>query len=437
MAWKFLSSKLQSLTKTRRRLILVSVGATLAVGLLLLNLATGEKHITHKLEHLYSIHDAQFAQTMGNMPGPAIIGGNRFKALQNGDEIFPAMLGAIRGAKKTITFETYIFWSGNTGQEFAKALAERARHGVKVHVLVDWVGSGKMDRNAVELMEHAGVQLKHYHPLRWYNARRMNNRTHRKLLIVDGRIGFTGGVGIADQWRGHAENPDHWRDSHFQAEGPVVAQMQSVFMDNWIKVAGEVLHGPDYFPMLKPVGEAKAQMFSSSPSGGAGSMELMYLLVINAASRSIYLASTYFVPDELTRQALAAAAKRGVKVQIITPGKHMDSETTRRASRARWGELLEAGVEIYEYKPTMFHSKMLIADELFVSVGSTNFDPRSFSLNDEANLNIYDAKFAHQQIVTFHKDLAHADRMTLAQWHHRPVLEKVWENVAAQAGSAL
>jgi cardiolipin synthase len=432
-----MKAKLQSSKKARRYLILASVGATLAVGLLLLNLATGEKRVTHKLEHLYSVHDPQFAQTMGNMPGPAIIGGNRFKALQNGDEIFPAMLAAIRGAQKTITIETYIFWSGDTGRQFSEALAERAHSGVKVHLLLDWLGSAKIDRDAVEVMKEAGVQVKRYHPVRWYNARRMNNRTHRKLLIVDGRIGFTGGVGIADQWRGHAQDPDHWRDSHFQAEGPVVAQMQSVFMDNWIKVAGEVLHGPDYFPMLQPVGEARAQMFSSSPSGGSGSMLLMYLLVINAAEKSIHLASAYFIPDELTRKALVAAARRGVKVQIITPGEHMDSETARRASRARWGDLLEAGVEIYEYQPTMFHCKTLVADEMFVSVGSTNFDPRSFGLNDEANLNVYDADFARQQIATFREDLAHAKRMTLEQWQDRPLLEKLWEGLATQVGPAL
>ena len=232
----------------------------------------------------------------------------------------------------------------------------------------------------------------------------MNNRTHRKVLVVDGKVGFTGGVGIADAWSGHAQDPDHWRDTHFRAEGPVVAQMQAVFMDNWIKVTGEVLHGAEYFPPLRNAARAAAQMFSSSPEGGSESMQLMYLLAITAAAKSIHLSSAYFVPDDLSLKALVAAARRGVRVQIITPGEHMDAETVRKASRARWGELLEAGVEIFEYQPTMYHCKVMIVDGLWLSVGSTNFDSRSFSLNDEANLNISTRPLPSRQIAIFQQD---------------------------------
>ena len=255
--------------------------------------------------------------------------------------------------------------------------------------------------------------------------------------IVDGKVGFTGGVGIAPQWTGRAQDPAHWRDTHFQVEGPAVAQMQSVFIDNWIKVTGDVLHGPDYFPALAPAGPAFAQMFSSSPSGGSESMQLMYLLAITAASRSIDLSAAYFVPDELTLQALTEALKRGVKLRIVVPGEHIDSDAVRNASRATWGPLLKAGATIAEYEPTMYHCKLMIVDGLLTSVGSTNFDNRSFRLNDEATLNIVDRAFASAQTTTFEADLALARPVTHAQWLARPVSERFGEWLASVMGTQL
>ncbi len=409
----------------------IAVGVTLAVGLAVLMLKTGEKKIGQPIARLYDAAYPQIGRAMGVLLGPPNIEGNRFEVLLNGDEIFPSMLAAIRGAQKTITFESYIYWSGSIGREFAEALSERARAGVKVHVLLDWLGSSKLDAAQVTTMEGAGVVVRKFHEPAWYRLTRMNNRTHRKVLVVDGKVGFTGGVGIADAWVGHAQDPDHWRDTHFRAEGPVVAQMQAVFMDNWIKVSGEVLHGAEYFPPLAKRGEAKAQMFSSSPEGGSESMQLMYLLAITAAVKSIHLSSAYFVPDDLSLKALVAAAKRGVRVQIIAPGEHMDAETVRKASRARWGDLLEAGVEIFEYQPTMYHCKVMVVDGLWLSVGSTNFDSRSFSLNDEANLNISDAEFAGRQIAIFQQDVLHSKAITLADWRGRPLVEKLIEHSAA------
>ena len=414
--------------------VLISVLGTVLVVFFAQNLTTGEKKVKEKLEHRYGIRDAQFQRTMGVMLGPVILPGNRFATLLNGDEIFPSMLQAIKGAQKTITFETYIYWSGDIGKAFADALSQRARAGVKVHVLLDWLGSSKMDQALLAEMRDAGVQLRRYHEPRWYNLDKLNNRTHRKELIVDGRIGFTGGVGIAPEWTGHAQDPQHWRDSHFRAEGPVVAQMQAVFGDNWSKLTGEVLDGVDYFPALSAVGDGAGQMFASSPSGGSESMQLMYLLMITAAEHSIDLSSSYFVPDELSRDTLVAALRRGVRVRIITPGPHIDSETVRRASRALWGDLLEAGAEIYEYQPTMFHCKVLVADGLVASVGSTNFDERSFRLNDEASLNVYDATFAAHQVEVFERDLKSSRRISVAEWRDRPLVEKVWEHAAALLG---
>ena len=397
----------------------------------------GEKVVEHPIPRLYGTEDPQFSRTMGTLLGPGILDGNQVDELLNGDEIFPAMLQAIRSAKNTITFETFIYWSGSIGSEFTNALAERARAGVKVHVLLDWIGSNKMDASQLSLMEQAGVQVRKYHKPDWYQLGRLNNRTHRKLLVVDGQIGFTGGVGIADQWTGHAQGPEHWRDSHYRVQGPVVAQMQAVFMDNWIKVSGDVLHGPEYFPPLQPVGTGKAHVFSSSPSGGSESMRLMYLLAIAAANRSIHLSTPYFIPDALAIQALTTAAKRGVTVQIITVGNHVDSETVRRASRARWGDLLEAGVEIHEYLPTMYHCKIMIVDGFWTTVGSTNFDPRSFGLNDEANVNYYDQDFARRQIKIFQEDLARSRQVTFEEWKNRPFVEKIWEHAASLLGSQL
>jgi cardiolipin synthase len=302
---------------------------------------------------------------------------------------------------------------------------------VAVHVLIDWVGSQRMEPHLLETMVAAGVQVQRYHPLRWYTLNRVNNRTHRKLMVVDGRVGFTGGVGIADQWEGHAQDPDHWRDSHFRVEGPAVAQMQAAFMDNWIKTRGEVLQGEAYFPPLEAHGDSPAQVFVSSPTGGGDSMMLMYLMAISAARRSIDLSAAYFVPDGLTRRALRDALRRGVRLRIIVPGEHIDTDVVRRASRAGWGELLAAGAEIREFQPTMFHCKMLVVDGHLVSVGSTNFDNRSFRLNDEANLNVYDREFAARMTEVFEQDLARSRRITHRSWLQRPWREKLLEHAAS------
>ena len=374
---------------------------------------------------------------LGLLLGPPMLDGNRVDVLLNGEEIFPSMLQAIRGARRTITFETYIYWSGSIGREFADALVERARAGVKVHVLLDWIGSVKMEDALLDELRAGGVELERYHRPHWYHLSRLNNRTHRKLLVVDGRIGFTGGVGIADQWAGSAQDPDHWRDSHYRLEGPAVAQMQAAFLDNWIKTTGKVLQGADYFPALEPRGEAIAQVFTSSPSGGGDSMQLMYLLSITAAEHTIDLSASYFVPDDLTRKALLAALGRGVRLRIIVPGKHIDELLVRQASRADWGELLQAGAQIHEYQPTMFHCKLMIVDSQLVSVGSTNFDNRSFRLNDEANLNIYDRGWAERLEDVFEADLARSRKITLEDWKHRPLQQKMVERFSALLSSQL
>ena len=424
--------------KSRTFWVVIAVALATAVALLLaLNFSAGEKKINQQLPKLYSASDPQFMRAMGGLLGPGIVGGNQVQELLNGDQIFPSMLQAIRSATKTITFETYIYWSGNIGSQFADALAERAQAGVKVHVLMDWVGSGKMEDTLLKKMESAGVDVRKFHKPAWYNMARLNNRTHRKLLVVDGAVGFTGGVGIAPTWEGAAQDADHWRDSHFRVTGPVVSQMQATFMDNWIKVSGQVLHGEPYFPTLEAAGTSLAQMFFSSPSSGSDNMALMYHLALTSAEKTVDLSMAYFVPDDLSQQILMAAVKRGVRVRLITPGPITDTQTVRSASRQTWGPLLAAGAEIYEFLPTMYHCKVMIVDNFMVSVGSTNFDSRSFRLNDEANLNVYDIAMAARQSAIFEDDLKRSRRVTYVEWTNRPLEEKAKDWITSLLSSQL
>ena len=418
-------------------IILITAVVTWLISLFVRSLRAEEHQVDHEIEPLYSVEDSSFRRALGHLLGPAIVPGNKVDPLFNGDEIFPAMLAAIREARTTINFETFIYWAGEIAQELTETLSERARAGVKVHVLLDWFGSKRMDEDLIQQMRDAGVEVERYHPIRWYNLDRINNRTHRKLLIVDGRIGFTGGVGIADEWLGHAQDPDHWRDTHFRVEGPVVAQMQAAFTDNWMKTRSRVLHGDEYFPPLEEAGDCDAQMFKSSWNEGSQSARLMFLLSIASARRTLHISSSYFVPDDLSVETLIEAKRRGVRVEILVPGKYIDTQVTRRASRARWGMLLEEGIEIWEYQPTMIHCKVMVVDGLWSSVGSTNFDNRSFRLNDEANLNVLSSDFAQRQIQTFEEDKARARQVHLETWRRRPLREKLIEHAAALLRSQL
>jgi cardiolipin synthase len=311
---------------------------------------------------------------------------------------------------------------------------------VHVHVLIDAVGGSRIDSAYIEDLRQAGAQVVFYHALKWFDigsAARINNRTHRKLLVLDGTVAFTGGVGIADEWQGQAQDAEHWRDTHYRVEGPVVGQLQAAFMDTWMQETGEVLHDGSYFPALKDTGTIFAQFFMSSYRGGSESMHLMYLLSIAGARRSIRLCSPYFIPEPQTIGTLLEARKRGVRIQIILPGPVMDEEIVRKASRSRWGELLAAGVEIYEYQPTMFHCKLMIVDEFWTSVGSSNLDNRSFSLNDEANLNVLDAAFAAQQARMFEADLTHCRPITYEAWSGRSAGDKIQDAAASLMGPQL
>lgn len=414
----------------------LAVALTVVAVLLALNASLGNKSIDAAFELAQPAGSEGFARTMSLLLDAPVVEHNDVRLLRNGAEFFPAMLREIAGAKRSITLETYIYWSGDTGRAFAEALAERARAGVAIRVLLDWFGTD-LDAARIAQMRTAGVAVRRYNPPRWDNLGRLNNRTHRKLLIVDGRVGFTGGAGIADRWSGDAADPAHWRDDFFRVEGPVVARMQAAFLDNWAEVTGEVIDDASLFPPLASAGSMPAQVFMAAPGGGSASMQLMYLAAIASARHSIRLSMAYFVPDEVALHMLAAAARRGVRVQIILPGTHIDYQFVRRASRARWGPLLDAGVELYEYQGTMYHCKAIVVDDAFASVGSTNFDNRSFVINDEVNLNVYDAHFASALRASFEQDLARTRRVSAEAWHARDFTDRALDRLAVLFRSQL
>ncbi|WP_135468129.1 phospholipase D-like domain-containing protein [Crenalkalicoccus roseus] len=399
--------------------------ASVVATLLVLNILPARRDLQYLLDHRHGAAEEAFRRQMSGVLSAAILEGNRVETLVNGDRIFPAMLGAIGAASDSINFETYVYWSGEIAGRFAEALAERARAGVAVRVLLDWQGSVPMDRDLLALMREAGADVRRFRRPRWYTLDRMNNRTHRKLLIVDGAVGFTGGVGIADKWLGDARHEGEWRENHYRITGPVVAQLQAAFIENWLEAVGRLPAEASQFPPLGPVGDSPAHVMKSAPLGGSTAMHLMFMMAIAAAERHIRIGMPYFVPDDLSIRHLVAARARGVEVDVIVPGEHMDKEFVRRASRHFWGAMLEAGVRIHEYQPTMYHLKLLVVDEAWASVGSVNFDERSFRLNDEANLNVYDPAFVREQIALFEQDLARSRRITLEEWRNRGWRKKV------------
>ncbi len=313
---------------------------------------------------------------------------------------------------------------------FAEALAERARAGVHIKIILDTVGSRTMSGTLIEFMTRNGIDIEWYHPLRWYTVSRFNHRTHRKLLIIDGHVGFSGGAGIADNWLGDADSKEHWRDTMVRVEGPMVTQMQSAFMDNWIKSRGELLTGLDYFPTIEPAGNHITQVIKSSPSEGSSTVKLLYIISVVSATKSICISNAYFLPDRDTLRALEGAVRRGVDVRVIVPGEFADVPFARQASRWHYDMLLRHGIRMFEYQPTMMHAKTMVVDGLWTTIGSSNFDDRSFRLNDEVNVNVYDAGIASQMEAMFYDDLEQSQEITLRKWFRRSWVDKLKETVA-------
>jgi len=352
------------------------------------------------------------------------------EVLTDGRDYYPAELAAIRAATMSITMEGYIIEDGEVQAQFFEALSERARAGVKVHLVADAVGSIKLSNGEVAKLQNAGGRFAWYMPLRWYTWHRINYRAHRELLIVDGRIGFIGGSGWADHWiKPTGGDARAWRDTMVRVEGPIVTHLQSAFSENWLEASGEVLNGKEFFPFESSSVKSKAMVVRSSPSYGRGtSVRVLFQSLMAAAQKRIHITTPYFLPDNSVRDELIRAIKeRGVEVKIITPGPGTDHLLTRRSSRRLFGPLLEAGAQIYEYDPAMIHAKVLLVDDLWSVVGSTNIDPRSFQLNDEVNLAMPDTGLAARLEADFREDLAHAKPVDYEEWRKRGVAERIHE----------
>lgn len=381
--------------------------------------------------------DPAFVAAMGPLLGADFSGGNSVETLINGDNFFPPMLEAIREAKKSITLETYIWTSGKICDRFIEALGERARAGVKVHVLLDGMGTLKFKDEDRQRLIDAGVKVFKYGREHWYEIKpNINHRTHRKILVIDGKIGFTGGMCVDDAWLGNAESRDHWRETQVRVEGPAVRQMQAAFVTNWLQTGGALLLGEDYFPEFAREGRMAAMCFKSGPGEGAEAARISYLLAIASARKSIDIEHAYFIPDDLAIQMLLEARQRGVRVRVIIPEKN-DSKIGRAAARSRWGELLASGVEFYQYLPAMLHSKTMSVDDFFVTVGSVNFDNRSFSINDEVALNVLNSEVARDHREMFEADLKNSKPLTLEEFASRPFYIKWADRVCGLVRSQL
>ncbi len=358
------------------------------------------------------VRSAEFAALMSHTARASWIGGNHVTTLENGNGYFPPMLEAIQNAKKTITFETFVYKQGRVGREFSVAFAEAARRGVKVHLLLDANGSRWVDKNDIALMKSEGVEFHLYRQFNLLKPGAYNYRTHRKIMVVDGSVAYTGGAGYTDVWIGNAHTHKHWRDTQYEIRGPVVRQLQEGFMENWKEVTGQSLTGPTYFPPLKPVGHMNAQFSLGAPEDRGDTLGSSFLLAINAARKSILIEHAYFIPHRDLLDALLRALERGVRVEIIVCGEHTDFAVCRLAQRPALLKLHRAGAEISEYATTMMHGKLLVVDDYFSAVGSANFDDRSFFLNDEANLHLLDTKFAQDQRAMFERDKKQSVRLT-------------------------
>jgi len=406
-------------------LISVAAGYALAVSLAKSSAPT---KTDFAIPHGFTVGDPTFLPSA--LPGPTMTSGNRLELLENGDAVFPAMLAAIASARKTVNFEAYIFWSDEVGTRFRDAFAERALHGVAVRVLLDAIGSPRTHLKAsdVALMRRAGCKVEFFHSTKPWTVWVFNHRNHRRVLVVDGTAGFTGGVGFANEWRGNADSPEHWRDTQVRVEGPAVRGLQRAFQENWSEVTGEALVGDEFFPALPTPGTSSAAVVPSSPLAAMSGAGRVYAISLAAASKEIWIANSYFVPNEDTAGLLEAAVKRGVDVRVIVPSDaHNDVPVTKAAGRTSYGRLLEGGVKIYEYEPTMFHLKTMVVDGIFSTVGSANFDDRSFHLNEEINLFVYDTAFAGLMKERYARDVLRCHPYTHAMWKGRSLKKRVTE----------
>jgi cardiolipin synthase len=379
-----------------------------------------------------SFDDAASFPTIEALTDAPIVGGNKLEILQNGDGTFPLMLRDIQNAKSTITFAQYLVKGGVLAAEFARSFAERCQAGIKVYILFDSQGSSDAPDDLAATMRKPGCELEYFRRIQApqvvlpWKLLEYNYRNHRRILVVDGRIGFTGGYALTDDWLGDGVTPDHWRDTNVRIEGPAVRYLQAAFTDSWLETTGDLLGGEGIFPRLDSHGRTALQLVKSSPVGGSFQNYILYLLAIAWAKKSILITNPYFIPDDHMIAALLKATARGVRVVVLVPATS-DFKITYRASRRHYGEMLLGGIEIFEYAPALLHSKTMVVDDVWATVGSTNFDNRSFALNEELNVGVYDRDVAQKMAQIFAADLKRSRKVTYEQWQARPLKEKFFE----------
>ena len=405
----------------RAFVILLVAAAVVALGLLF-----AQDQVTLQMRSAVSADDSRHAEYVAALVGTELSHGNAFDVLTNGDQMFPPMLEAIDKARRRISFETYIFDEGEVARRFTEALERAARRGVTVNIVVDAVGAGTAAKEHFERLRQAGCRVAQFNVPAWYSLEEINYRTHRKILVVDGETAFTGGAGIADHWLGNADSKEHWRDTQVRVRGPVVRMMEAAFYENFLEADGTT--PPVLDPAPPPVGDqGQALVVRSSPSGGSNDLKRLYLLALAAARRSLDITTPYFVTDESTLWSLEDAVRRGVKIRVLMEGDLTDAMPVKYASRHMYDRLLQQGVELYEYQPTMMHTKTLMVDGTWSIFGSANFDNRSLELNDEMNLAVNSHSLARRFLDDFETDLKASRRITLEEWRRRPLLAKMRE----------
>lgn len=419
--------------KPRRVLEISYATAFLATGVILLLLLLLWSTQRERESHVRVPDLARFEEALpsiASLTGSPIVPGNRVEVLQNGDGFFPVLFDDIARARQTIHLETYVWWEGEVCRRLADALAAKAGQGVEVRLTLDAAGSSKGDDELFERMEKAGVKISFYHPFEIQDLGLLNNRTHRKLAVLDGRVAHVFGHGIAQEWTGDGQDAEHWRDTGVRIEGPVVNSIQAVFAENWVEQTAEVLVGEKYFPRLPAEGTVRAHVTASSPQGGVSRLELLYKLAIATAQKELLIQNPYFIPDGELVGLLENAVRRGVKVRVMIPGQVTDSSIVRHAGHRRFEELLEHGVEIYEYQRTLNHQKVMIIDGIWSHVGSTNLDDRSLDINDEASVGLIDPAVAVRLEAAFKDDLRHSRRLDAATWEKRPLWHKTVDRLS-------
>jgi cardiolipin synthase len=383
--------------------------------------------LQYHLQHTFTVRDPEFFGSALALSDPVPIAGNKIEMLANGDEYFPAMLKAIGSAKRTVNFATYILHSDEIGGQFRDAFCERARAGVEVRLLLDGIGSGwSLDNSDVRMMREAGCKFAYYHPTLSLRIDRTNRRSHRRVLVVDGKVAFTGSAGFSRKWAGHAEDKYHWRDTQARIEGPLVAKLQWAFEEHWVKTFGETLSGAGHFPLLTDAGDLKAQLIASH-SFSMAPIPLLQATAFAAAEKRIWITNPYCTPTDDHVELLVKAVKRGVDVRLLLPGVNNDQPLTKSAGRAAYGRMLEGGVKIFEYQPTMIHTKSMVVDGLFSMFGSSNLDSRSSEINEELDVVVYDEKFGREAEAVFEKDMRQSREYTLEDFKKRSWWERTSE----------